>query len=146
MAGADTTRYRPNVSSAYLPNKSEVISTTGENIYIYSASKLWLAYGLAVGATAIIASLGLAAMIANEASFTNRFSTILRLSRGAQLSYEINHADLSGQDPLPIYAKKATVRFSPQSVSQLKDQNAYMLVDREIEEDDREGTSRERNT
>ncbi|CAO1604955.1 hypothetical protein XANCAGTX0491_008495 [Xanthoria calcicola] len=133
---------QPNVSSAYLPNKSEVISTTGENIYIYSASKLWLAYGLAVGATAIIASLGLAAMIANEASFTNRFSTILRLSRGAQLSYEINHADLSGRDPLPIYAKKATVRFSPQSVSQLKDQNAYMLVDREIEEDDREAGSR----
>ncbi|KAL8848660.1 MAG: hypothetical protein Q9221_006334 [Calogaya cf. arnoldii] len=137
---------QPNVSSAYFPNKTEVISTTGENIYIYSASKLWLAYGLAVGATAIIVSLGLAAMIANEASFTNRFSTILRLSRGAQLSYEINYTDLSGRDPLPTYAKKATVRFWPQSVSQIKDQNAYIPVNREIEEVDREGTTREMNT
>lgn len=143
---ADIVPYRPNASSAYLPDKTEVTSTTGENIYIYAASKLWLAYGLAVGATAVIASLGLAAMIANNASFSDKFSTILRLSRGAQLNYEINHTDLSGRDPLPAYAKKATVRFSSQRMSEMKDPNAYMPVDREVEDDEREIRAKEQST
>lgn len=103
--------------------------TTLDNIYIYAVYKLWLAYGLAIGATALTASFGMAAIIVNNASFSNRFSTILRLSRGAQLSKEINHADLSGRDPLPAYAEKATVRFSQEQMSGTRDSIAYTLVD-----------------
>ncbi|KAL8921890.1 MAG: hypothetical protein Q9208_005494 [Pyrenodesmia sp. 3 TL-2023] len=143
---------QPNSSSVYFPNKTEVISSTGENIYVYAASKLWLAYGLAVGATVLIASLGLAAMIANGASFSNRFSTHLRLSRGAQLSYEINHGDLSGQDPLPAYARRMTVRFSPQQMSKTKDRNAGEDDERDIrtkqrkrgEDDERDISTKQR--
>ncbi|KAL9040372.1 MAG: hypothetical protein Q9180_001949, partial [Flavoplaca navasiana] len=120
---------QPNTSSIYLPNTTKVTSTTAENIYIYASSKLWLAYGLAVGTTTLIASLGLAAMIANDASFSNKFSTILRLSRGAQLSYEINRPDLSGRDPLPAYANRVTVRFSPERAGETKDGGEYKPVD-----------------
>lgn len=88
--------YRANTSSIYYPEKTRVQFATLENIYIYAVYKLWLAYGLAIGATAMIALVGVAAMIANQASFSNKFSTIFRLSRGAQLSNEIDHADLSG--------------------------------------------------
>ncbi|KAL8846410.1 MAG: hypothetical protein Q9221_008491 [Calogaya cf. arnoldii] len=137
---------QPNTSSVYYPDKTEVQLTTRENIYIYAASKLWLAYGLAVGATALIALLGIAAIIANDASFTDRFSTMLRLSRGAQLSFEINHADLSGRDPLPAYAKQATVRFSPEQTSGTRARNDYTLVEREGKEDEHEVTIQERHS
>ncbi|KAL8685418.1 MAG: hypothetical protein Q9218_007774 [Villophora microphyllina] len=135
---------QPNSSSIYYPDKTEVISTTRENIYIYSASKLWLAYSLAVGATALIAVFGIVAIIANRASFSNKFSTILRLSRGAQMSYEINQKDLSGWDPLPDYASKATVRFSQEEMSGTRDGMVYSLVDKEGRNDDRGVSIQER--
>ncbi|KAL8865387.1 MAG: hypothetical protein Q9174_006913 [Haloplaca sp. 1 TL-2023] len=120
---------QPNTSSIYLPSKTKVTSTTAESIYIYAASKLWLAYGLAVGATAIIVFLGLAAMVANDASFSNQFSTILRLSRGAQLSYEINEADRSGRNPLPAYAEKVRVKFSSKPAGENESRGDYNPVD-----------------
>lgn len=125
---------------------TEVHLTTLESIYIYAASKLWLAYGLAIGATALIVLLGIAAIIANDASFSNKFSTILRLSRGAQLSYELNHSVLSGRDPLPDYAKKATVRISQQLMSATRDRSVYTLVDKDGKEDEREVTTQERRS
>ncbi|KAK4693726.1 hypothetical protein P7C71_g3725, partial [Lecanoromycetidae sp. Uapishka_2] len=137
---------QPNTSSIYYPNKTKVQLATSENIYIYAAYKLWLAYGLAIGATALIALFGMVAILANHASFSNKFSTILRLSRGAQLSYEINHADLGGQDPLPAYAKKTTVRFSQEQMLATRDSNAYTLVDREGKDDEHEVTTQERQS
>lgn len=135
--------YRPNSSSIFYPEKTKVQFATLENIYIYAVYKPWLAYGLAIGATALIALFGVAAIIANQASFSNRFSTIFRLSRGAQLSNEIDHADLSGRDPLPAYAEKATVRFSQEQMSGTEDSNAYTLVDREGRDDEPEIASQE---
>ena len=137
---------RPNTSSVYYPDKTKVQLTTRENIYIYAVHKLWLAYGLAIGATALIALFGIAAIVVNHASFSNRFSTILRLSRGAQLSNEINHADLCGRDPLPAYAKKATVRFSQEQISGTRDSNAYTLVDREGKDDECVVTTQDRQS
>ena len=133
--------YRPNASSIFYPEQTEVRFATLENIYIYAVYKLWLAYGLAIGATALIVLFGVAAIIANQASFSNKFSTIFRLSRGAQLSNEIDHADLSGRAPLPAYAEKATVRFSQEQISGTKDSNACTLVDREGKDDEREAVT-----
>ncbi|KAL9601503.1 MAG: hypothetical protein Q9219_002455 [cf. Caloplaca sp. 3 TL-2023] len=137
---------QPNVSSIYYPDKTEVKSSTRENIYIYAASKLWLAYGLSIGASALIALFGVAAIASNNASFSNRFSTILRLSRGAQLNYEINHQDMSGRDPLPAYAKKVTVRFPPEQVLGTRDGSSYKLVDKEGKDDGRESMTQGRHS
>lgn len=134
---------RPNTASIFYPERTEVQITTRENIYIYAANKLWLAYGLAVGATALIVLLGIAAIIANHASSSNKFSTILRLSREAQLNCEINQADLWGRDPLPAYAKKATVRFSREQMLEAKSSKVYTLVDVEGRDDEREAPTQE---
>ena len=75
-------------------------------------------------------------MIANDASFSNKFSTILRLSRGAQLSYEINSLDLSGRDPLPTYAYRMTVRIAPERAGETKVGNEYKPVNGEGGDDD----------
>lgn len=81
------------------------------NIYVYPAYKLWLAYGIAIGITALIVCFGLAAIVANDASFSPSFSTWMRLSRGAELSGEVKQEDLKGQDPLPRYLIELNVRF-----------------------------------
>ncbi|KAL8809732.1 MAG: hypothetical protein Q9223_007882, partial [Gallowayella weberi] len=127
---------QPNSSSVYYPNDTLVTFSTRENIYVYSASKLWLAYGLALGTTALIAAFGLLAILANHASFSNKLSTALRLSRGAHMSYEIKQKDLAGRDPLPDYAKKATVKFSQEEIT-AKDGKFYKLVDKAGGDDDR---------
>ena len=88
----------------------------------------------------------MAAIIANHASFSNRFSTILRLSRGAHLSNEIDHADLCGRDPLPPYAEKTVVRFSKEQMSRAENSNAYMPVDKDGKDDEVEVTTQERQS
>jgi len=143
---ADTIFHRPNTSSIYYPDKTQVHLATRENIYIYAAYKLWLAYGLAIGATALIALCGTAAIIANNASFSNRFSTILRLARGAQLSHEINQTDLSGRDPLPPYVEKAAVKFPQAQILGSRDGSTYMLVGRGIKDNEPEVTAQERQS
>ncbi|KAK0883908.1 hypothetical protein LTR87_002386 [Friedmanniomyces endolithicus] len=120
---------QPNSSSIYYPAKTKVTLATLENIYVYAAYKLWLAYGLAIAATALIAACGLAAMMANGASFSDSFSTILRLSRGAQMDRKVQIADLSGRAPLPGYLEEATVRFSQEHMSDSSQKSGYKLVD-----------------
>ncbi|KAK1819883.1 hypothetical protein LTR12_005758 [Friedmanniomyces endolithicus] len=120
---------QPNSSSIYYPAKTKVTLATRENIYIYAAYKLWLAYGLAIAATALIAACGLAAMFANGAAFSNSFSTILRLSRGADLDRKVQTADLSGRAPLPGYLAEATIRFSHEQMLDSRQKSGYTLVD-----------------
>ncbi|GIZ41227.1 hypothetical protein CKM354_000454000 [Cercospora kikuchii] len=100
-----------NSSSPFYPPPTNVTLSMRTNIYVYPAFKLWLAYGLAIGVTALIVCFGLAAMVANDAAFSYQFSTLLRLSRGADLSAEIEQEDLDGRDPLPDYLKGLNVRF-----------------------------------
>ena len=73
---------------------------------------------------------------------------MLRLSRGAQLSHEINHVDLSGRDPLPAYAEVATVTFMrEEGMSEGKrDSTAYKLVDGKGKDDDSETAVLHRRT
>lgn len=98
---------QPNTSSTYHPNATLVHFSTRENIYLYSASKLWLAYGLAISATFLIVVFGIVAIVANDASFSNKFSTVLRMGRGAELTEEggsglkegIKEEDFQGRNP-----------------------------------------------
>ncbi|KAK0787274.1 hypothetical protein LTR02_006467 [Friedmanniomyces endolithicus] len=81
------------------------------NTYFYSPLKLWLAYGLAIAFATVAVLVGLAYMYIDEASYSNSFSTIMRTSRGAELSIDIAHEDASGANPLPSEMAGATVRF-----------------------------------
>jgi hypothetical protein len=84
---------------------------TYRNIYVYSPLKLWLAYGLAlVFATGAVAA-GLLITHRNQASYSNNFSTVLRVSRNAKLNTEFSGRDYSGADPLPSHLATATIEF-----------------------------------
>ena len=103
---------QPNYSSPYAPaEKSEVTFNTFHNVYIYSASTLWVAYGLAIFLTLIALGLGIWSMILNDGTFTNDFSTILRTSRAAELSDELRDEDRDGRQPLPKRLARARIRI-----------------------------------
>lgn len=74
--------------------------TTYPNTYVYSAQDLWLSYGIAIGATMICVAFGFEAIIHNKATYSNRFSTILRTTRNQKLD-ELVHEDDDGSNPLP---------------------------------------------
>ena len=93
---------RPNYSSPYAPaEKTTVTFNRYHNVYIYSASTLWVAYGLAILLTSVALGLGVTSMVLNNASFTNDFSTILRTSRAAPMSEEVREVESEGRQPLP---------------------------------------------
>lgn len=50
-------------------------------------------------------------MLANDATYSNSFSTILLAGTSADVSVEVADRDTTGSDPLPVYLEKATVRF-----------------------------------
>ena len=74
--------------------------TTFPNTYAYSRFDLWLPYGLAIAATLLCVGIGFEAMIRNRATYSNRFSTILRTTRDAHFD-NLVEADDDGSDPLP---------------------------------------------
>lgn len=102
---------RPNYSSLYAPDLTNVTFSNYHNVYIYSASKLWLAYGSAILASAAAVVAGLLALRANGVSYTDSFSTALRTTRNAELTVSIHRLDIGGHDPLPRYLADAEVTF-----------------------------------
>jgi hypothetical protein len=76
---------------------------------VYTARRLWIAYALAASCATIAVALGLYTIVATGASYSNEFSTILRVSRHAHLDKEVSDGAADGRDPLPKYLAKATL-------------------------------------
>ena len=108
---------RPNKSSPFYPPPSNVTFLTLHSVYEYSHYKLWLAYGLAVAASGMIVILGLVIMYLSGTSYSNNFSSLLCLSRGARLSRKIVESDYDGNEPLPKYLEKAKINFAGGALS-----------------------------
>jgi hypothetical protein len=103
--------HRPNYTSPTAPGPVNVTFHEVHTVYIYRAWKLWTAYGIAILLSAIVVLVGLVCMWLNGACYSNRFSTLLRVARGAEISVPIFGEDLSGRDPLPGYLSRARVEF-----------------------------------
>lgn len=109
-------RFRQDRSHAYPADQYplsdvEVSVETWQNIYVYSRAKLWMAYGTAIGLSLCALAFGAFAMLANNATYSNSFSTILLAGHNAQFSVEVADRDTTGGDPLPAYLEKATVKL-----------------------------------
>jgi hypothetical protein len=118
--------YRPNRSSVTAPPPTNVSFVTYQNTYVYSAAKLWLAYGLAILFAFLATMVGLMSLYINGSSYSNTFSTVMRITRDAQLSVEISKEDGTGANPLPAYIANATISFRGSSVPdrQMKEEGA----------------------
>lgn len=77
------------------------------NMYNYNWRRLWMAYGSAMVATLIAICVGMFNLIATGSSYSNKFSTVVRISRDESLGVFVKEEDRFGQDPLPEYLETA---------------------------------------
>jgi hypothetical protein len=101
---------RPNYTATPLP-ETNVTLTSYHNIYVYTRSILWTAYGVAIGVTFLGVLAGSLVYLLNHGSYSSKFSTILRVTRGATVSADLSMEDCNGLDPLPehlVSARMAT--------------------------------------
>jgi hypothetical protein len=113
----DSLRDRPNYSSPYAPPNTSVTVTPYIIIYSYAPSILWIAYGVAIGLTILSVVFGLALVSVNGGSYTTKFSTILRLAHGSQLSAPVRPVDTDGKDPTPGYVENIVVSFPRRTIT-----------------------------
>ncbi|KIW34877.1 uncharacterized protein PV07_01624 [Cladophialophora immunda] len=91
-----------------------------ESQFVYEPRALLVAYGLSAFFALICVLLGVHALLHNGASYTNSFSTIVRVTRDPALSRLIaDEGDLQGAEPVPKHIHRAEVRLgrSAKSVS-----------------------------
>lgn len=101
-------KVRPNYSSPYAPSRLTNVTVEGyENIYRYDVAILWIAYGLSIFFALLGVIAGFIALWLNGASYSDSFSTVLRVSRTAELSVDVQRKDGMGSDPLPRYLENA---------------------------------------
>ena len=127
---------RTSPDSAFQPQKAIVTFLTRENVYVYAAGKLWLAYGLAIGMSCFIVALGLIIMFIRDAAYSDNVSTTLRLAKAARIGTDINEADLDGRDPLPKYLKDADIVFTGAGIKSEEDGHDYVAVDKNPTDDE----------
>jgi hypothetical protein len=70
------------------------------------------------------------ALIQSGESYSNNFSTAVRVSRTAELSVEVMDQDGSGRDPLPAYLKDACIDISAKTATV----NDHNMVETLVEE------------
>jgi hypothetical protein len=79
------------------------------NIYSYSSRNLLISYGAALSLTLLASLAGCLAIFFNRASYTNKFSTIMRTTAGFE--YLVHENDRTGADPLPKHLAKSRIHI-----------------------------------
>ncbi|KXT04967.1 hypothetical protein AC578_10324, partial [Pseudocercospora eumusae] len=102
--------FQPNYSSPFSPSRLTNVTTQEfETIYVYDALTLWISYGLAILFTTVAVAAGWIAIFLNGCSYSDNFSTFVRVGRMAVMSNEVKAEDLSGCDPLPEYLERTRI-------------------------------------
>ncbi|KAH7120573.1 hypothetical protein EDB81DRAFT_952453 [Dactylonectria macrodidyma] len=101
----------PNYTSPYAPPNVNVEKWTSQSVYDYSASTLWITYGIAIFFTVVSVLVGTIVVISSQSAYTSQFSTFLRVSQNVHLHETVAPQDKSGRDPLPTYLQRMLVGF-----------------------------------
>lgn len=94
----------------YLAAQTEPTTITERvprNVYTYAARRLWIAYGLALALTLLVVGAGCVNVVNAGATYSNRFSTVLRTTRGAELDTLVTTEHRGGEDPAPRAVRQA---------------------------------------
>ncbi|KAI1149481.1 hypothetical protein F4825DRAFT_464068 [Nemania diffusa] len=102
---------RPNYSSLYAPSDTIVTVMSYKNTYAYSVWVLWVPYGTAIGVTIVAISFGTLSALRNGASYTTKFSTVLRVAPTLSFSSPMREQDLEGEDPTPENINRIIIAF-----------------------------------
>ena len=99
-----------------IPNTSVTLHYS-QNVYLYSQKYLLLAYGIAILFTLLSTIVGSVSLVANGASFSSSFSTVLRVTRDPKFLEIMHPAETSGMDPLPKHLANTMVYVKPVAVA-----------------------------
>ena len=94
--------------------------TRYHNTYEYNWRQLCITYGAAVAVALIAISVGFYSLIITGTSYSNKFSTIVRIARDSSLAVFIGDEDRLGQDPLPEYIGRAKFAIDPDRLTEDK--------------------------
>ncbi|KAI5367422.1 hypothetical protein Slin14017_G024580 [Septoria linicola] len=96
--------------SPLAPRSIQVEQDIYGNVYSYGSDKLWLAYGIAISVCVLNVIIGMSSVLRAGASFTDNFSTIVRVARNAAIEADLHEESLPGRDPLPKTLADAELR------------------------------------
>ena len=82
-----------------LERPTRVKTLSYDNVYTYNWQRLWLAYGTAAACTTCAVSMAFIAMLRHGATYSNCYSTLLRMAFGQKLEGIFSEDD-EGEDPL----------------------------------------------
>ena len=80
-----------------------------QNTYAYDSRNLLISYGLAVSFALLAGVAGCISIYYTGASYSNKFSTVLRTTRGQELEELVVQNDRTGVDPLPKRLAKTRI-------------------------------------
>jgi hypothetical protein len=103
----------------------EVAYNITQNTYAYDSRNLLISYGLAVSFALLAGIAGCISILSNGASYSNRFSTVLRTTRGQELEELVAHNDRTGVDPLPKHLEKARIDLRRGQVESERDVDTW---------------------
>ncbi|KAF7191813.1 hypothetical protein HII31_06858, partial [Pseudocercospora fuligena] len=106
--------FQPNYSSPFAPSRltNVTIADPIRTVYHYNALTLWVAYGIALGFAAVALIVAFVVMCFEGVSYSNVYSTLIRVARTADLSEDVHPEDGSGSDPLPEYLERARLEVT----------------------------------
>ncbi|KAI1112877.1 hypothetical protein F5Y14DRAFT_240106 [Nemania sp. NC0429] len=102
---------RPNYSSPYAPDDTLVTTVSYGNIYVYSKLVLWAPYATAIFFSIICIAAGTLSAVKNDASYTTKFSTVLRVAHILSFSSLFREHDVNGEDPTPDDVGNIEIEF-----------------------------------
>jgi hypothetical protein len=101
--------------SSYIFTSEPLTNATIQNFlptFVYHPRILLIAYGTAISLSMLCLVCGLAAIYSNGVTYTNNFSTIVRMTRDKRFDSCIeNEEDTSGADPLPEHIGDLLVEY-----------------------------------
>ncbi|KAE9379966.1 hypothetical protein N431DRAFT_323142 [Stipitochalara longipes BDJ] len=120
---------QPDYTSPYAPPDTNVTLVTFSNVYTYSAGILWLAYGIAICFTIISIITGFIIVSVNDGSYSDDFSTVLRVTSNISLSRPLQSDETTGKEPTLEHVKDIVVSFPRDGRSAIKallDEESYL--------------------
>ena len=103
--------YQQSIAVSAPVNVTAVLT---KNTYVYHPFDLYLAYSLGILFTSICLVIGMAALFRNGQSYSNSFSTVLRVTRNPDLD-RLVETETSGADPLPEELERAVLSLPRRS-------------------------------
>lgn len=100
------------------------------NQYEYDRTTLWATYAVAIGISIMSVMAGTYVVLTTQASYSNSFSTFLRVSHNIHISREVRLEDTSGRGSLPKDLADAMIGFPPENTLASEVVHNYLDSDR----------------